>query len=237
MKDMLGSIVGNKLIMAIVGIVFGAVLVVMQKEAIDGLVSILGAILLVSAAVFVVLYALGRDKRPSYIASAIVAGVAGFVFVALPGVIVDFFPMLMGIVLIVSGIIDLAQVIAVLRHEGRSWGTAFFMSVVVIALGVFMLFYPGAIVDFMVLIIGISLLVNGLFDLYLQLVTRNIIHQRNRTRAQKTRAERAEREQAQAQAQLVDGSAQAAGPDDQAIATAGQDGDSYPDAPNAYRGI
>ena len=193
MKDFVGSIVGNKLVMAIVGIVFGAMLIVMQREALDGLVYIMGAVLLVAAAVYVALYALGKQKRPSYVVSAIVAGVAGFVFVVRPDIIVNFFPMLVGFALIISGLIDLFQVLAVLRSEGRSWGTPAVMSAVVIAAGAFMLFFPGALVNLMVLIMGISLLVNGLFDLYLMLVSRGVIKQRDVRRAH----EREQREQQQ----------------------------------------
>lgn len=165
MVEFLRSIAQNKMVVAVASILFGLVLVVEQTAALDWLVSVLGAVLLGAAAVYGIMYAVGSEKRRGYAAFAIVLGLVGLFIAVNPRAIVNIFPTLVGIVLLVNGLANFLHSYAIVRPAGYSWTTPMVLSVAVAALGLVMILAPSLIIDILMLFMGIALVVNGALDL------------------------------------------------------------------------
>ena len=165
MVEFLKDLARNKLVVAIASIVFGLVLVVQQTAALDWLVSVLGKLLLVCAAVYAIMYAVGSEKRRSNLILAVVLGLVGLLFAVNPRAIVNIFPTLMGIILVVNGLANFFHAYAIVRPAGYSWTTPMVLSVAVAVLGLVMILAPGLIIDVLMLFMGIALIVNGIGDL------------------------------------------------------------------------
>ena len=154
----------NKVILAVASIVFGLVLVIWQRSAVDTLVRILGIILVAVAAVFILMYIFKQDKKPGFLVAGIIMAIVGAFFLIRPDFIVTLFPFIMGIILIVSGVFDLANIISMPKGmQGKTGITV--VSIVIIAMGILCMFHPGAIANILILFIGIMYLFNGVFDL------------------------------------------------------------------------
>lgn len=159
----------NKLVLAIISIVLGVILIIRQRSAIDSLVKIVGILLLLAALVFLILFLAKKEKQPSQLILAIVSFIIGLFFAVRPGLIVNIFPIVMGIILIISGLFDLWHSITAPPGTG---GQAFLIliSAIVILVGVLALFRPGAVANAIALFLGLCLLFNGIFDLILMIV-------------------------------------------------------------------
>lgn len=165
MVEFLRNIAQNKVVVAVASILFGLVLVVEQTAALDWLVSVLGAFLLGAAAVYGIMYAAGSEKKRGYVAFAVVLGLVGLFVAVNPRAIVNIFPTLVGIVLLVNGVANFLHSYAIVRPAGYSWTAPMVLSVAVAVLGLVMILAPGLIIDILMLFMGIALVVNGVLDL------------------------------------------------------------------------
>jgi len=164
MVEFFRDLAQNKLVVAIASIVFGFVLVIMQTAALDWVISTLGKLLLICAAVYAIMYAVGSEKRRSNLVLAVVLGLVGLFLAVNPRAIVNIFPTLVGIVLVVNGVANFLHSRAFVP-AGSSWTTPMVLSVAVAALGLVMILAPGLIIDVLMLFMGIALIVNGVGDL------------------------------------------------------------------------
>ena len=165
MVEFLRNIAQNKMVVAVASILFGLVLVVEQTAALDWLVSVLGAFLLGAAAVYGIMYAVGSEKKRGYVAFAVILGLVGLFVAVNPRAIVNIFPTLIGIVLLVNGVANFLHSYAIVRPAGYSWTAPMVLSVAVAVLGLVMILAPGLIIDILMLFMGIALVVNGVLDL------------------------------------------------------------------------
>ena len=162
----------NRIIVAIAGIILGAVFLFFQSRALDFLVWIMGIIALVTAAGYALTCAFGSTRNPGLIGAAIFSALVGILFISVPMAIVDFLPFLIGIILLVSGITNLMRSFAAAGlFGGIALGPAI-LSAIIAILGLLVIVRPGALADAVVLFMGVSLIVSGIFDIYLIIVDR-----------------------------------------------------------------
>ncbi len=174
-SDGISRLIRNKVIIAIAGIVFGAVLIVMKSAAVDALVRIFGWILLAAAAVYIIRYliAKGENRHTSLITMGIVLAIVGLFFVVNPSAIVNFFPIVMGLILIVSGISDFVNAVTLKKASITGSGWFILISLIVIVLGVCVLLRPDILANLIIVLTGITLLVDGVLDLLMMVMNRN----------------------------------------------------------------
>lgn len=154
---MVEKLIKNKLIVAVVSIIAGIVLVIMQKQALDSVIRVVAWGLLITAAAYAVLYFTGKeDKDEVQLGYALLSGIGGLVLLLLGGKLLNIFPVLAGLAMIAGGVVGL---IGAGRKEG------YIAPVLVILLGLLIVFHPGGTLNAIVLIIGIGLIVNGVSDL------------------------------------------------------------------------
>ncbi len=157
--SMLRDLMKNKAIMAAASILFGIYLIIARSSALYTVIRILGYGLLGTALVYLVYYFGDRERDRTSLMYAAAAGVAGLLIMMLAPSIVNFFPVLAGILLILSGVSDL------LSLRGHADGKAKILPVVLIILGLLVVTHPGAIAGAVVAIAGGAFILNGLTDL------------------------------------------------------------------------
>ncbi len=156
----------NKTINALVSVALGIVIIIARRAALDLLVKIIGGLILTGGIAYLAINLIRPDTTATLKTDLIIAGLAilaGIILITCAEGIVDFFPTLMGVFLILNGLSHLAA--AGVDKENRI--IAVIMGVVIIALGVLIVMRPGIIANAIMIFIGASFLVNGLFDLFL----------------------------------------------------------------------
>ena len=166
MKENIRTLMKGKLIPAILSIVLGIVLIIARRAALDMLVKIVGILIAVSGVAFIVAYFVRGDSNARLqltVGPAAVAVIFGIVLFFCASAVVDFFPILMGIILILNGLSHLTMASV---DDGDRVLTAI-MGVIVIIFGVLIVLRPGFVADAIMVFIGAFFIVNGLFDLFI----------------------------------------------------------------------
>ncbi len=156
----------NKMVNALLSVALGIVIIIARRAALDLLVKIIGGLILTGGLAYLAINVIRPDTTATLKTDLIIAGLAmlaGVILILCAEGIVDFFPTLMGIFLILNGLSHLG--LAGADRENRVQSTV--MGVVIIVLGVLIVFRPGIIADAIMIFIGASFLVNGLFDLFM----------------------------------------------------------------------
>lgn len=165
MENFFRSMARNQLIVAVVSLVFGIVLVVWQTGAVAGIIRVLGVLLLVAAVCTFVTYFVGRDKRnPSTLATAILELLVALLLAISPGWLIALFPVLMGLVLVISGIFNISVLVSAPVKSGL-FPVGMVVSILTLALGLVAVVQPMAVADVLTVLIGIAFVVNGVTDL------------------------------------------------------------------------
>ena len=166
MKENIRTLMKGKLIPAILSIVLGIVLIIARRAALDVLVKIVGILIAVAGLAFIIAYFVRGDsngKLQLTVGPAAVAVIFGIVLFFCASAVVDFFPILMGIILILNGLSHLTMASV---DDGDRVLTAI-MGVIVIIFGVLIVLRPGFVADAVMVFIGAFFIVNGLFDLFI----------------------------------------------------------------------
>lgn len=156
----------NKTINALVSVALGIIIIIARRAALDLLVKIIGGLVLTGGLAYLAINIIRQDTTPTLKTDLIIAGLAilaGIILITCAEGVVDFFPTLMGIFLILNGLSHLA--VAGTDRANRIVGAV--MGIIVIILGALIVMRPGIIADAIMIFIGAAFLVNGLFDLFL----------------------------------------------------------------------
>lgn len=166
MKEFFQKMLRNKIIMAVISIIFGIILIVYQGGAVATILRILGVLVLVGAVIGLISYfANGANKdNPSVLASAILGFIFGIILVTAPGWLIAIFPIVMGLVLIINSIYNISALLSAPIKTGM-FGFGLILSILSLILGIMAITRPGAVANAIILFIGITYLINGLTDL------------------------------------------------------------------------
>ena len=155
----------NQPVFAVISIIIGLILVFFRRFAVVTLVRVVGIMCLLGAAAFAVMYFTRKERNQVQAMFAIGTAIVGFIFAAFPGFIVELFPILFGITLILSGIGDLGQALS--SNQGGSGKILMvILSAAIILAGILAIFRPGFIADIIIVFIGVCMIANGIFDLF-----------------------------------------------------------------------
>ena len=156
----------NKTINALVSVALGIIIIIARRAALDLLVKIIGGLVLTGGLAYLAINIIRPDTTPTLKTDLIIAGLAilaGLILIICAEGVVDFFPTLMGIFLILNGLSHLA--VAGADKANRIVDAV--MGIIIIVLGALIVMRPGIIADAIMIFIGAAFLVNGLFDLFL----------------------------------------------------------------------
>lgn len=164
MNEMVVRLMRGKIVPAVLSIVMGAALILARRAALEVIVKIFGIMIVAGGLGFIALYLFGPAGRD---ATALIAGIAaaaiGLLMFFYADVVDDFFLTLLGIVLILNGVSNIAG--AGVNKEDRVLSAVF--GVLVVVLGVLVLLHPGVMEDGLLIYAGIFFVVNGVADLFL----------------------------------------------------------------------
>lgn len=160
-EKMIRNLVRNKTVFAILSIAMGIYMCVAGRSVLYSIVRVAGYGLIVAAVVYLIMYFMGRDGRDQVkMGYAIASGVAGLLVVRLAPAIMNIFPMLAGLGLILAGAGNLVQA----SRNGMPLVSKV-GPVVTLVLGVLVFTHPGSVMNMVVTISGIALILNGLSEL------------------------------------------------------------------------
>ena len=156
----------NKMVTALLSIALGIIIIIARRAALDLLVKIIGGLILTGGLAYLAINIIRPDTTMSLKTDLIIAALTiatGIILITCAEGVVDFFPTLMGIFLILNGLSHLA--VGGADKENRIIDIV--LGVIIIVLGVLIVMRPGIIADAIMIVIGVSFLINGLFDLFM----------------------------------------------------------------------
>lgn len=131
---------------------------------------ILGGIVLVVGIIYLAISFWGKQsgfmKGFGIFFSIVLICVGVFMFLQ-PDIVLSIFPMIVGGIIVVHGILDLKNGIALAMRKYRFWWVALIISVATIGLGVLLLFNPISVIELAFRIIGVILIVDGVSDFWI----------------------------------------------------------------------
>ncbi len=158
---MLEKYVKNKMIMSIAGIVIGLILMIWRGSFVESMIRVIGYVLLAAAAVYLIMYFKNKQSDSMMLGYAAVAAGAGLLLILLCKTIYRAFPVIAGILMIISGAITLLQMFQ--DKEVPLFNKI--LPALVIIFGVLILTRPGKIADAIVFCVGAVFVVNGISGL------------------------------------------------------------------------
>ncbi len=158
---MIRNLIRNKTVFAVLNIVLGIYMCFAGRHVLDTIIRVAGYGLLGAAVVYAAMYFLGQGGRDQVkLGYAIAAGIAGLLIRVLAPAVVNLFPVLAGIGLILVGAVNLAQA----YKSGMSLASMAGPALTEV-LGILILLRPGFLVNAVVMVAGIALILNGLSEL------------------------------------------------------------------------
>ena len=165
MENAIKSLHRAKLVPALLSIAFGVALIIARKGAMDVAVKIGAVMLMAAGAGGLAMFLFGPVKEKMNLVVGGILAVLGILAWACSETLVDLFPVIAGITLILNGMSNLATLSQTPEKEYAGTWLIVLFSVIMIAGGVFILWHPAQVEDFLLVYVGISYIVNGLFDL------------------------------------------------------------------------
>jgi len=152
--------VTNKLAIALVSIVFGALLIIMKEGALELIVRIFGALLVVYGCAFTIMYYTKKVGDSNIkVTWAIVAAIAGIYLIIRPAFFSSVVFFTIGIYLIACG---LTGILDALNHRAKKiWLAALCYGIILAVLGFLILFVPNVAL----VLAGVGLIVYGVMEI------------------------------------------------------------------------
>jgi len=158
---MLERYLKNKTVMSVAGIIIGVILMIWRGSFVESMIRVMGYVLLAAAAVYLVMYFKDNKGDQTQLGYAVVCGGAGLLMIFLCRTILRAFPVIAGVLMILSGVATLAQVI----KEKDVPLLSKILPIVVVILGILILTQPGRIANAIVFCVGVVFVVNGISGL------------------------------------------------------------------------
>lgn len=158
---MLERYLKNKTVMSAAGIIIGIILMIWRGSFVESMIRVMGYVLLAAAAIYLVMYFKGNQEDQTQLGYAVVCGGAGLLMIFLCRTILRAFPVIAGVLMILSGVATLAQII----KEKDVPLLSKILPAVVIVLGILILTQPGRIANAIVFCVGAVFVVNGISGL------------------------------------------------------------------------
>ena len=162
------QLLNSKLVPAVLSIVLGILVIIARRSALDLLVRVIGGLVIAAAVGFIVVYLTRPDKEAGDLKMVLISAAAGaligILVITFAEEIVNIFPIMMGLYLILNGLSHLTA--AYMYPENRV--LAVIMGMLVIAMGLMIVLQPSFLVNMIMVFIGAAFVVNGVSDLLMQ---------------------------------------------------------------------
>lgn len=157
----------------IISIVIGVVLILFPGEAMDLSLKVIGVVLLVAGVSGIIL---GIKSQGAYIAytlsGAVTAIVAGIVCLLQPQLIKSVLPLIMGIIILATGVFNIVNSINAKNAGASRWVASIVLALITVICGIVILFNLNQAANLLVTIIGIIFVYNGVSTLIIKILNR-----------------------------------------------------------------
>ena len=159
----------NSIWLSILMIVIGLVLVLWPGHVMTTAMTVLGIALLAGGAISIASWYRGRTRGASYLtlAEGILMAIAGIVVLASPKFLISIFPVFVGIVILINGVINLAQALDQKKSGYARWPVSLALAILTVVLGLLIVFNPFSTMEVLVMAIGIVIIYNGASNLWI----------------------------------------------------------------------
>lgn len=159
----------NKLIEAIILIALGLVLFIWSGTALDIICRAIAVIIAIIGIVVVIMYFFGRNN----VYGSAVGLFFGVVSIALgcylfsyPKILESLGPVIVGMIILVTGIVDLSEAMRITRQKSGGAIAALIIAVIEIILGVVFILHPSILNGIIMKLMAISLIADGIADIW-----------------------------------------------------------------------
>ena len=170
MKSKYRRIKGSWLVSSLLCILIGSVFAIWPEIVANAANYILGGIILIVGIIYLAMsfWSKQRNFLTGFgIIFSVVLIVIGVFMLLKPEFVLSLFPMIVGGIIIIHGIIDLKRSIELASLKYKLWWIALIIAVATIGLGVLLVFNPFSAVTLAFRIIGVILIVDGVSDFWI----------------------------------------------------------------------
>lgn len=170
MNEFLKGLKVNYTVSALLCVALGLVLLIWPGTTTQVVCMVLGAALVVYGVLQIVFYLANKDRNiamQGMMVFGIVVAVIGVWILLKPEMIIMAVPVIVGILIVIHGIHNVVQAIALKKDGYTNWWVAFLLGVITVAFGVVLICNPFTVVDTVVRLIGAFLIYDGLSDIWI----------------------------------------------------------------------
>lgn len=157
-------------LISVLMVVIGLVLLLWPGHVMTTAMTVLGIALLAGGVLSALSWYRGRETGigPVRLAEGIVMVIAGLVVLCAPKLLISIIPIVIGLVVAVNGVINLAQALDLRRQGYQNWVVSMALAVITLALGALIAFNPFSTMEMLVAAIGVIILYNGASNLWIE---------------------------------------------------------------------
>ncbi len=170
MTEFLKGLKANYTVSAALCILFGLVLLIWPGTTTRIVCMLLGGVLLIYGAFQVVICLMNRERTflsQGMLILGIVLSVIGLWILLRPDMIIMAVPVIVGVVILIHGVHNVIQAVDLQRENYDKWWLALLLGILTVAFGGMLVFNPFAAVEMAVRMIGISLIYDGVSDMWI----------------------------------------------------------------------
>lgn len=157
----------------IISIAIGVVLILFPGEAMDISIKVIGAILLVAGISGILIGIKGQGVFIAYtMTGAVTAIVAGVICFLQPQFIKSVLPLVMGVVILATGVFNIANAFSAKRAGASRWMISLLLAFITVVCGVAILLNLNGTANLLVTIIGVIFVYNGVSTLIMKVLNR-----------------------------------------------------------------
>lgn len=160
----------NKLIEAACLIALGVVLLLWSGTALTMICKTIAAIIAIIGIVIAVMFLLGGSHvygNSIGLFGGVVAVVMGMYLFFNPGLLASLVPTIIGMVVLVTGLVDLSGSIRIMRQRSGGTAIALVIAALEVALGIVFIIHPVILEKFLMTIMAVTLIADGIADIWM----------------------------------------------------------------------
>ena len=170
MSDFLKGLKANYTISAGLCTLLGLVLLIWPGTTMRIVCTLLGSMLLIYGLAQVVLYLINKERTmlsQGMMVFGIVLAVIGIWILTSPEMIIMAVPVIVGVLIVIHGVHNLVQAIALKKEGYDRWWIAFLFGALTVVLGGILVYNPFEVAETVVRFIGIFLIYDGVSDIWI----------------------------------------------------------------------
>lgn len=170
MVDFLKGLKMNYTISAVLCVLLGLVLLIWPGTTTQIVCMTLGIVLLAYGIIQIVIYLFNRERTiisQGMMLLGIVFAVIGIWIILKPEMIIMAVPIIVGVLIVIHGLHNVVQAIALQKDGYDKWWLAFIFALLTVIFGGVLIYNPFEAVELVVRLIGIFLIYDGISDIWI----------------------------------------------------------------------